>query len=317
MSGAAFTGLPRMTEKHLAREGATIAFDLHGDPTAPWWARPLLVIGSPMGASGFTDLVELLVARGDRLVVTYDPRGVERSMRSDGAGELTPRDHAADLGALVEEVLAATRSADGEPADGSDGHHAVDVFASSGGAVNALALVQQRPDLVATLVAHEPPLLALLPDREAASAAVEHIVATYAREGAGAGMVRFILLVGHTGELTPAFSAQEFPPPAAFGMPAEDDGSRDDALLAQNLRTCTAFVPDLEALRAVGTRIVPAAGVGSTGQLAHRAAEALASELGVAAAPFPGDHGGFMGPQMGAAGPPTAFADRLLEVLAG
>ena len=41
-----------------------------------------------------------------------------------------------------------------------------------------------------------------------------------------------------------------------FGMPAEDDGTRTDPLLCQNIITCTHFEPDFEALRAASTRIV-------------------------------------------------------------
>ena len=44
----------------------------------------------------------------------------------------------------------------------------VEMFASSGGAVTALALVATSPNDVTTLVAHESPLLALLPDAAAA-----------------------------------------------------------------------------------------------------------------------------------------------------
>jgi pimeloyl-ACP methyl ester carboxylesterase len=72
--------------------------------------------------------------------VTYDPRGAERSARTDDASRSTPDEHADDLHRIIAEV--------GRP---------VDVFASSGGAVNALALVAQHPGDIRTLVAHEPP----------------------------------------------------------------------------------------------------------------------------------------------------------------
>src|SRR3954451_20633608 len=135
--------------------GATLTYDIRGDLSER--DQPvLLLIGSPMGASGFPTLASYFA---DRTVVTYDRRGVERSVRTDGSGELSPDDHAADLAALIEALGAAP----------------VDVFASSGGAVTGLALVAQRHYLVRTLVAHDPPLAALVPDRDAALAACEDI----------------------------------------------------------------------------------------------------------------------------------------------
>jgi pimeloyl-ACP methyl ester carboxylesterase len=68
----------------------------------------------------------------------------------------------------------------------------VDIFASSGGAVNALALVTRHPEGVRTLVAHEPPLATVLPDREEALAVTEDIHETYERDGFGPAMAKFI-----------------------------------------------------------------------------------------------------------------------------
>ncbi len=38
------------------------------------------------------------------------------------------------------------------------------------------------------------------------------------------------------------------PDPSMFGMPTDDDGTRDDALLSQNLQSCTGYEPDFDAL---------------------------------------------------------------------
>jgi hypothetical protein len=182
--------------------------------------------------------------------------------------------------------------------------------------VNALALVAKHPDQVRTLVAHEPPLAAILPDREGALAATEAIHDTYERSGFGAGMAHFIAVVSHQGPLTLEFAAQPGPDPAMFGMPTEDDGNRTDPLLGQNMISCTHFEPDFEALRAASTRIVMAAGVGSEGTMASRGALAVAGRLGTTPVSFPGDHGGFLGGEYGQAGDPDAFAVKLHEALA-
>jgi pimeloyl-ACP methyl ester carboxylesterase len=259
-------------------------------------APALLMIGSPMDAAGFTTLAGFFT---DRTVVTYDPRGVSRSRRTDGSGELTPDDHAADLHRLVEAL----------------GAGPVDVFASSGGAVNALAWVSAHPGDVRTLVAHEPPIVEVLPDRAAATAAVEDIHRTYQRSGMGPAMAKFIAIVGHQGELPADYTERPAPDPATFGLPTEDDGSRDDPLLGQNLRSCTGYRLDEAALTATTSRVVVAGGEESTAELAGRAAAGVAERLGTKVTAFPSNHGGFLGGEYGQRGQPEAFAARLREVL--
>lgn len=282
------------TTSTLEAQGATITYDIRSSDSA---APPLFLIGSPMGAGGFGTLASHFP---DRTVVTYDPRGVERSVKADPAGLSTPQEHADDLHRVIEAL----------------GAGPVDMFASSGGAVNALALVAAYPTDVRMLVAHEPPLASILPDRDGAMALTQAIHDTYQRDGFGAGMAQFIVAVSHQGPITSELAAQPAPDPAMFGMPAGDDGDRTDPLLGQNIVSCTHFEPDFEALRAAPTRIVMAAGVESTGQMAHRGADAAAERLGTTALRFPSDHGGFLGGEYGQAGDPDAFAAKLREVLA-
>lgn len=280
----------------LEAEGATLTFDVRRNEAST--EPPLFLIGSPMGAAGFGTLARHFA---DRTVVTYDPRGVERSTKTDPTSESTPQQHADDLHRIIEAL----------------GAGPVDLFASSGGAVNALALVARHPTDVRTLVAHEPPLAALVPDRAGALAASRAVAETYRRRGWGTGMAHFIAVVAHKGEFSPDFAEQPVPDPTMFGMPAEDDGSRSDPLLAQNMITCTHYEPDFDALRAATTRIIVAAGEESEGELAHRGAEAAAERLGTSAVAFPSGHGGFLGGEYGQTGEPDAFAARLREVLAG
>jgi pimeloyl-ACP methyl ester carboxylesterase len=289
------TTMTEPTTRTLAVDGATLSYDVR--PAATETDAPALVlIGSPMGAAGFGTLASHFP---DRTVVTYDPRGVERSVKDDPATESTPEQHAEDVHRIIAEL----------------GIAPVDLFASSGGAVNALALVAAHPGDVRTLVAHEPPLAALVPDREGALAASRAVADDYQRAGFGAGMARFIAVVSHQGPFDPAWAAGPAPDPAMFGMPTEDDGNRTDPLLFQNIITCTHYEPDFEAVRAAPTRLVLAAGVESTGQLAHRGALAAADRLGIEPTLFPSDHGGFLGGEYGQAGDPDAFAAKLREVL--
>jgi pimeloyl-ACP methyl ester carboxylesterase len=281
----------------LDAPGVTLTYDVRGDLADATPDRPvLLLVGSPMTAAGFVTLASYFP---DRPVVTYDPRGTGRSSRTDDATESTPEQHGDDIGRVVEAL-------DAGP---------VDLFATSGGAVNGLALVGARPELVRTLVAHEPPLATFLPDREVVLAANRDIGETYQRDGFGPAMAKFIRLVMVEGPLPASYADEPAPDPAAFGLPTEDDGSRDDALLAQNNRTCVPYEPDLDRLRAASTRVVVVGGEESARQLAGRAAAGLAAALGTDLTTFPGDHAGFLGGELGQTGQPEPFAARLREVL--
>jgi pimeloyl-ACP methyl ester carboxylesterase len=287
--------MPEPVSHTLEVPGAVLTYDVRGDLADR--AQPvLLLIGSPMGASGFPTLASHFE---DRTVVTYDPRGVERSTRTDGGGELSADQHAADLAALIETL-------DAGP---------VDLFASSGGAVNALALVAQRPDLVRRVVAHEPPLAGLIADSEYALAATEDIYQTYQREGMGKAMAKFIAITSYEGEFTEEYLKQPAPDPAMFGLPSEDDGNRDDSLLGQNLRGCTSYQPDVDALGKATDRLVIAVGEESGTQLARRGGEAIAERIGLTPVVFPSNHGGFLGNEYGMPGQPEAFAGKLRETL--
>ncbi len=288
------TTMPAATAHTLDVPGAVLSYDVRKGRSGA--APVLLLIGSPMGAGGFVTLAGHFT---DRTVVTYDPRGVERSTKADPASASTPEEHADDLHRLIAEL-------DAGP---------VDLFASSGGAVNALALVARHPEQVRTLVAHEPPLASILPDREGALAACRAVHETYERSGFGAGMARFIAIVSHKGPFGPNDAGQPAPDPAMFGLPAEDDGTRTDPLLGQNIVPSTHYEPDFEALRASPTRIVMAAGAESDGEMAHRGAVAVAERLGTTPVSFPSGHGGFLGGEYGQTGDPDAFAARLREVL--
>ena len=284
------------TTHTLEVPGAVLTYDVRSSGTGD--APALLLIGLPMGAAGFGTLSGYFT---DRTVVTYDPRGVERSRRTDGAATSTPEEHADDLHRLIA-VL------DAGP---------VDLFASSGGAVNALALVARHPEQVRILVAHEPPAATLLPDRESALAANRDIHETYQRSGLGPAMAKFVAIASHKGPIPADYLDRPAPDPAMFGLPTEDDGSRDDPMVGQNIVSLTHFEPDFAALRAASTRIVLAAGAESEGELANRGAHAVAELLGATAVTFPDGHGGFLGGEYGQTGQPEPFAARLREVLAG
>jgi pimeloyl-ACP methyl ester carboxylesterase len=297
MSSGRREGQYGMTTTHILQTAeAEIAYDLHGPlPTADG-RPPLFMIGQPMTAGGFSALAAQVP---DRTVVTYDPRGLGRSKRTDGRDDNSPGVQANDVHAVIEAL----------------GAGAVEMFASSGGAVTALALVAAYPDDVVTLVAHEPPLIPVLPDVAAAERARAAVRDAYEAGGTGAGMAAFIAMTSWRGEFNDEFFARPAPDPAAFGMPSEDDGSRDDPLLSDRSWAITDYRPDADALTAAPTRVVIAVGEESEGTFTGRTSLATAELLGQRAIVFPSHHGGFLGADSGYAGQPENFARRLRAVL--
>ena len=252
--------------------GARLHYEVRG-------AGPLLlVLGAPMSAAEFAPFAHALA--GDRTVVTADPRGIAHSTVDDRNQDSTPELRADDVAAILDDLGAET----------------ADVFGSSGGAVTGLALVARHPGRVRRLVAHEPPLLELLPDAAAQRAATEDIVATFHRDGHEAAFGHFMVNAG-------------FDLPA--GEPADPPGPSEVAdathFFVHELLPTTRYRPDVEALRAGD--VVLGLGEESSRLLTHRTTLALAELLGTAPVMFPGGHGGFLDA-------PGAFADVLRSVLA-
>ncbi len=165
-----------MTTTHtLETADVDLVYDIRGPlPTADG-RPPLFMIGQPMDAGGFATLASHFP---DRTVITYDPRGLGRSARKDGRVDNSPTVQAGDVHAVIEAL----------------GVGPVEMFASSGGAVTALALVAAHPDDVTTLVAHEPPLIPVLPDAAAAERARAGFRDAYEAKGSGPGMAAFIAM---------------------------------------------------------------------------------------------------------------------------
>lgn len=287
-----------MRTRTLTVPGAILTYDVGDDRSAG--AVPLVLVGSPMDASGFASLSAYF---DDRLLVTVDPRNSGRSVQVEPTSAVSPQQHADDLHA----VLCAL---DAGP---------VDMFASSGGAVNALTLVSQHPTDVRLLVAHEPPAGATLPDHATVRAVCEDIVATYTNSGLGPAMAKFITLVTQRGQIGSDYLSRTVPDPAAFGLSSDDDGTRTDPMMS-NLRGGVAeYVPDVDALMSASTEIVIGVGEDSggavDGEIAGRAAYAIAALLGREAVVFPSGHSGFLGGEFGQTGKPAEFAAKLRILL--
>lgn len=256
--------------------GAHIAYDVGGD------GPPLMFLGSPMDAGGFLPVADRLSA--DFTVITYDPRTIARSVSDDPDADTPPEIQADDVHRVLTTI----------------GLGAADIFGSSGGAVTALALCAQQPAAVATVVAHEPPLVDMLPDAEEARRGREAVAEAYRTGGVGAGIAKF----GEwTGLMMPP---QQGPPPDPEVI--KEQRRVAEFLLGHLLFTTTGYQPDLEQLKTLGDRLIIGVGAASGDQLARRCAEGLAAKLGLTPHEFPGGHAGFLEH-------PPGFAAVLRELL--
>ncbi|MDT5091482.1 MAG: hypothetical protein QOH60_845 [Mycobacterium sp.] len=265
------------TTHSLAVPGARLHYEVRGSGPV------LAVIGSPMAAGEFAGLADALAV--SRTVITYDPRGISASPVDDPEQDSTPDLRADDVVAILDAV----------------GADSADVFGSSGGAVTGLAMVARHPDRIRTLVAHESPLLELLPDAAEQRAKTDDIVETFHAQGIGAAWMKFMHNAGFD-------LGGDGPPVQAPGKPSAQNLANSARFFDHELRPTAEYVPDIAALTASPARVVVGIGADSRHLITYRTSTALADLLGTQPVEFPGDHGGFLGL-------PEEFAKRLIEVL--
>jgi pimeloyl-ACP methyl ester carboxylesterase len=262
----------------------------------------LLIPGGPADASGFQPVAEHLA--DSHTVVTYDCRGNSRSLMTGPREDLTVDLAAQDARRLLEAV----------------GARSADVFGSSGGATYGLALVARHPGLVRTLVAYEPPLTELLPDAERWRSNNEQVGAIYRRDGVKPALDFFVKYVfaGHPDDGPgPAEPGADEAGQGADEAEQTADEAESQARISRNLVLFASWLiphignykPDMAGLRAASTRIVVGIGAQSLPtHMTYQTSQALAEQLAVELAEFPGDH--FV-----EASDPAEFAARLRAVL--
>jgi pimeloyl-ACP methyl ester carboxylesterase len=165
--------------------GIQLYWELSGD------GEPAVLVHGSWGDHHNWDLVTPGLSKSLN-VATYDRRGHSRSERPPGQGSI--HEDVADLAALIEHLF-------GGPAH---------VIGNSFGAAVALNLAIERPELIRSLVAHEPPLFALLEGEtqvQGALAAVQERIAA-------------VVPLLHSGDF--AGAARRFVETIAFGPGAWD-----------------------------------------------------------------------------------------------
>ncbi len=266
------------TVRSVTVPGARLHYEVRGS------GGPLLfIVGSPMASADFAPLADALA--GDHTVVTYDPRGHANSTIDDPDEDSTAESRADDIAAILDDL----------------GAESADVFGSSGGAVTGLALVARHPGRVRALIAHEPPLLELMPDAPQQRANTEDIIETFHAAGMEAAWYKFMVMAGFDMTMPEKMPAEP--------EPTEQDRREAARFFDHELRPTTRYLPDIDALKNGPSRVVIGIGADSGRLLTYQTSVALYGLLGSTPVEFPGDHGGFLGA-------PTDFAETLRQVLA-
>ncbi|MFF5874694.1 alpha/beta fold hydrolase [Streptomyces californicus] len=310
---AAATAATAVRTGRLEAPGATLHYEVRG-------RGPLLVM-MPGGSADAGIYDTLAAGLADRwTVVAFDPRGYSRSTLHGPAGEQLPGTHSEDVARLIELL-----SPDGAPAA---------VFGSSSSAIVALDLLSRRPGLVGRVVAHEPPLVELLPDPAAGRAVFAAVRESFLRDGVEAAMATMAAGLApedggatappeESGGASEAEAEAEAQNGAGAGAGAEVDAAAEaeaatvrrmmanlPVFLEHVLCSFSGHAPDLDALRTAAPKLVVGVGRDSRALLPAVAAERLAQRVGSATAEFPGGH-------VGLTEDPVAFGARLREVLLG
>lgn len=279
--------------------GATLYYEVRG-------AGPVLVLmpGGSADAGLYGPLAEHLADRWT--VLTYDPRCYSRSRLVAPVADQRVEEHSDDVRRLIDLVCP-----DGERAS---------VFGSSASAVVALDLLSRHPERLDRVVAHEPPVVEVLPDATVDRALFAEVRAVFRRDGAEAASATMSAGIGDPGPAvgrgasgTGSEGSQEGP--AAELPPPDPEALRrmranNPVFLEHMLCPFTGYVPDTTALAAGVERLVLAVGEESGRQLTARPVRVLAERLGREAVEFPGGH-------VGVVQRPAAFAAMLRKVLGG
>ncbi|WP_030511494.1 alpha/beta fold hydrolase [Microbispora rosea] len=278
---------------HLRVDGATLHYEVRGE-------GPLLLLipGGTGGAASFDGVADALAA--DYTVASYDPRGISRSPLDDPEAPQRVERHADDAFRLLE-LLSPDAPAR--------------VAACSSGAIVALHLLTAHPERIERVVAHEPPVVEVLPDAAEHRALLARVQDTFRREGLMPAAAVFAAGLRRPGTdpvdvradvRAGARAATELPPQAAARV--ERTMADMPYFLGRIVPGFMAYTPDVDRLEALSDRLVLAAGADSRGELPYRPAAFLAERFGTELVHFPGGHTGL-------STHPAEFGELLRKVL--
>ncbi|MFV5997884.1 alpha/beta fold hydrolase [Streptomyces sp. NPDC056231] len=254
------------TVQTLRVNGATLHYEVRGQ-------GPLLLL-IPGGTGGAASMEVVAADLADEYTVaTYDPRGMSRSTLDDPEAEQRVEDHADDAFRLLELL------SPGEPGR---------VFGASSGAIAALHLLIAHPERVERVVAHEPPVVEVLPDAAVHRALLARVQKTFRTRGLLPAMAVFAAGMQKDSDTTEPEAEVELPPQAAAR--AEQTMGDLPYFVGRIVPSFMSYAPDIHRLKALSDRLVLAGGQDSRGELPYRPAAFLAECLGTELLHFPGGH---------------------------
>jgi pimeloyl-ACP methyl ester carboxylesterase len=251
-------------------EGADLVCDVQGQ-------GPLLLLIPGGNGNGKRYAPLMTQVASDYTVVTFDRRAEGRS-GGDRNVDLDMAQMARDAAAVIRAMGAVSAV----------------VFGNSAGANIGIKLAEDHPGLVQALIAHEPPVMAILPDAHKELQLVRDVYATYLAQGAPAAMKQFAQsLVGFERPLV-----------------APGDQSREsfDHFMQHSYVNISTYKPDLDKIKRSGVRIVTAAGRASADAYYARTARVIADRLGCPYVEMSGHHLAFVAQ-------PAVFAAELRLIL--
>ena len=245
-----------MAEKTVHNEGADIVYEQVG-------AGPMLLMIAGAGGTGdgYQKAAQLL--SDSYTVVTYDRRCNGRSS-GDRTRDLEMAQQAHD--AVV--IIAAA------------GFDKSFVFGNSGGANIALKLAEDHPGVVAGLIVHEPPVVAILPDADVWLNFVDEVRTTFETKGPRRAMLRFVRSTVGVNPVKLVLSRGTRKPDFRF-------------FLEREYVPITTYNPDVDELRNHGVPLIALAGKDSKDAYYARTAPILAERAGGHFLTISGNHFAF------------------------
>jgi pimeloyl-ACP methyl ester carboxylesterase len=263
----------------------------------------LLIAGGAGDASSYARMADYLTEQ--YTVVSYDRRGYARSPLEDPQRLVEIETHSDDVHFILESLV-------GEP---------VFVLGCSIGALIGLDLAIRYPQQVRALVAHEPPVPALLSGawRLQANRMQKELMEIARREGPAMAIEQFTASLGvkrteleaqtalHGLAVVKDASGIEWPTRSESARRIEHNRI---AFFEHDTGAVARYTLDIPALKAAPVRLLPAGGRASRQTWPYQCSAALADRLGIQLTEFPGDHAGF-------SDHPQQFAGCLYEILRG
>jgi pimeloyl-ACP methyl ester carboxylesterase len=267
-----------MKTGYVTTEGDTLYYEVRGE------GEPLLMISGGQGDAGFYTYVAEILS-DEYQVIAYDRRGNSRSTRNEPMNFEVSKE--------ARDALAVLRAA---------GHESAYVFGNSGGAIFALEMARSNPQAIKAVVAHEPPVVRVLPDSKKWLGFFSNVYRVALKYGESLASLKFNF------SLSIPFSAFKSVP-----TDFQDRVSKSNNisyLFMHEMLPGINYLPDIEAIKQNGVKVIMAAGSHTLakGSYYGRTAPILAEKLGCKMVTFPGHHLSYFDI-------PQEWADTLRKVL--